>query len=39
VAGSLREMGYDPVWEDPSTPDGIGRGLVGVSGARAEGYG
>jgi 2-iminoacetate synthase len=27
VAESLREMGYDPVWEDPSTPDGIGRGL------------
>ena len=28
VAESLREMGYDPVWEDPSTPGGIGRGLV-----------
>ena len=28
VAESLREMGYDPVWEDPSTPEGIGRGLV-----------
>jgi 2-iminoacetate synthase len=28
VAASLREMGYDPVWEDPSTPDGIGRGLA-----------
>lgn len=28
VARSLREMGYDPVWEDPSTPEGIGRGLL-----------
>jgi 2-iminoacetate synthase len=28
VAGTLREMGYDPVWEDPSTPEGIGRGLA-----------
>lgn len=28
IAESLREMGYEPVWEDPSTPDGIGRGLV-----------
>jgi 2-iminoacetate synthase len=28
VAASLREMGYDPVWEDPSTPHGIGRGLA-----------
>jgi 2-iminoacetate synthase len=28
VADSLREFGYDPVWEDPSTPQGIGRGLV-----------
>lgn len=28
VAESLRGMGYDPVWEDPSTPNGIGRGLV-----------
>ena len=28
VAESLREMGYDPVWEDPSTPEGIGRRLV-----------
>jgi 2-iminoacetate synthase len=28
VAKALREMGYDPVWEDPSTPAGIGRGLA-----------
>jgi 2-iminoacetate synthase len=28
VADSLREMGYDPVWEDPSTPRGIQRGLM-----------
>jgi 2-iminoacetate synthase len=33
VAASLREMGYDPVWEDPSTPEGIGRGLVSASSA------
>jgi 2-iminoacetate synthase len=33
VAASLREMGYDPVWEDPSTPEGIGRGLVSTSSA------
>lgn len=28
VAASLRAMGYDVVWEDPSTPEGIGRGLA-----------
>lgn len=28
VAASLRSMGYDPVWEDPSTPDGMERGLL-----------
>lgn len=28
VAESLRQSGYDPVWEDPSTPEGIGRGLA-----------
>jgi 2-iminoacetate synthase len=27
VAASLRAMGYDPVWEDPSLPAGIARGL------------
>jgi 2-iminoacetate synthase len=31
VADSLRRMGYDPVWEDPSTPQGIERGLVSAS--------
>lgn len=28
VAASLRAMGYDVVWEDPSTPEGIARGLA-----------
>ena len=28
VAASLRGMGFDVVWEDPSTPEGIGRGLA-----------
>jgi 2-iminoacetate synthase len=28
VAASLRDMGYDPVWEDPSTPEGIARALA-----------
>jgi 2-iminoacetate synthase len=27
VAASLRAMGYDPVWGDPATPDGIERAL------------
>jgi 2-iminoacetate synthase len=27
VAASLRAMGYDPVWEDPSLPAGVARGL------------
>jgi 2-iminoacetate synthase len=27
VAGSLRADGYDVVWEDPSLPEGIARGL------------
>ena len=27
VAGSLRAMGYEPVWEDPSLPEGVARGL------------
>ncbi|HEX9891897.1 MAG TPA: 2-iminoacetate synthase ThiH [Actinomycetota bacterium] len=31
VAASLRAMGYDPVWEDPSTPAGIERGLLPAS--------
>jgi 2-iminoacetate synthase len=30
VAASLRGMGYDVVWEDPSTPEGIARGLAGA---------
>jgi 2-iminoacetate synthase len=34
VAESLRAFGYDPVWEDPSTPDGIGRGLVTAGSSR-----
>jgi 2-iminoacetate synthase len=28
VAATLRDQGYDPVWEDPSTPAGVERGLV-----------
>lgn len=28
VAASLRAMGYDPVWEDPATPEGMSRGLA-----------
>lgn len=32
VAASLRAMGYDVVWEDPSTPDGIERALLPSSG-------
>ncbi len=28
VAASLRAMGYDPVWEDPATPEGIERGVT-----------
>lgn len=31
VAASLRAMGYDPVWEDPSLPAGIARGLRSAS--------
>lgn len=27
VAASLRAMGYEPVWEDPSLPGGVARGL------------
>jgi 2-iminoacetate synthase len=27
VAASLRAMGYEPVWEDPSLVDGVARGL------------
>jgi 2-iminoacetate synthase len=27
VAASLRAMGYEPVWEDPSLPEGVARGL------------
>jgi 2-iminoacetate synthase len=27
VAASLRAMGYDPVWEDPSLVTGVARGL------------
>jgi 2-iminoacetate synthase len=27
VAASLRAMGYEPVWEDPSLPAGVARGL------------
>jgi 2-iminoacetate synthase len=27
VAASLRGMGYEPVWEDPSLPEGVARGL------------
>ncbi|HEX2031203.1 MAG TPA: 2-iminoacetate synthase ThiH [Actinomycetota bacterium] len=27
IAASLRAMGYDPVWEDPSTPEGVERAL------------
>ncbi|MGH2740722.1 MAG: 2-iminoacetate synthase ThiH, partial [Actinomycetota bacterium] len=27
VVESLRAMGYDPVWEDPATPEGVARGL------------
>lgn len=27
VADSLREMGYEPVWEDPFTPAGVASGL------------
>jgi 2-iminoacetate synthase len=27
VAESLRSMGYEPVWEDPALPSGVGRGL------------
>ena len=27
VAASLRALGYEPVWEDPSLPDGVARGL------------
>jgi 2-iminoacetate synthase len=27
VAESLRAMGYEPVWEDPSLPSGVARGL------------
>ena len=27
VASSLRAMGYEPVWEDPSLPAGVARGL------------
>lgn len=30
VVASLRAMGYDPVWEDPATPEGIGVGLSRV---------
>jgi 2-iminoacetate synthase len=33
VAATLRDMGYDPVWEDPSTPHGIGRGLATAASA------
>ncbi len=29
LAAGLRDMGYDPVWEDPSTPEGVARGLGG----------
>jgi 2-iminoacetate synthase len=29
VAASLRGMGYDPVWEDPSLVTGVARGLAG----------
>jgi len=32
VAASLRGMGYDVVWEDPATPEGIGRGLAAARG-------
>ncbi|HEX6262537.1 MAG TPA: 2-iminoacetate synthase ThiH, partial [Actinomycetota bacterium] len=32
VAASLRAAGYDVVWEDPATPEGIGRGLAAVRG-------
>jgi 2-iminoacetate synthase len=28
VAASLRSMGYDPVWEDPSLVTGVARGLL-----------
>ena len=27
VAASLRAMGYEPIWEDPSLPAGVARGL------------
>jgi 2-iminoacetate synthase len=27
VADALRMMGYEPVWEDPATPDGVARAL------------
>ncbi len=27
VAASLRALGYEPVWEDPSLPSGVARGL------------
>jgi 2-iminoacetate synthase len=27
IAASLRAMGYEPVWEDPSLPEGVARGL------------
>lgn len=33
IAASLRAMGYDVVWEDPATPEGMSRGLL-PSGAR-----
>ncbi len=31
VAASLRAMGYEPVWEDPSLATGVERGLVRAS--------
>ncbi|HWC31569.1 MAG TPA: 2-iminoacetate synthase ThiH, partial [Actinomycetota bacterium] len=31
VAASLRAIGYEPVWEDPSLPGGVERGLVRAS--------
>jgi len=31
VAAALRAMGYDPVWGDPSTPEGMARALRGTA--------